>query len=124
VIYFTIALEVLYKPSHGKITRDMANRLSVFLGQDSKERDILWPKLYEIMNFKARLTHGDMTYFDISRPERIQLVQEEEELLRRSLQKILQDDELIETFSYLRKREQYFDELLAQSAPANPAHRG
>jgi hypothetical protein len=109
VIYFTIALEVLYKPSRGKITRVMAQRLSHFLGKDKKERDLLTEKTFEMMNFKARLTHGDMTYFDISRPERIQLVQEEEEVLRRTLQKILKNNDLIEMFSNLQSREEFFE---------------
>ena len=115
VIFFMIALEVLYKPSHGKITRVIAQRLSAFLGKNREERKTLLERAYEMMNFKARLTHGDMTYFDISRPERIQIVLEEEEVLRRTLQKIFRDDELIETFSSLKKREVYFNTLVPQS---------
>ena len=113
VIYFTIALEVLFKPSRGKITRVMAQRISAFLGKDKKEEEHLTEKTYEMMNFKARLTHGDMTYFDISRPERLQLVQEEEEVLRRTLQKIFKNNELIEIFSNLKNREDFFEERLA-----------
>ncbi len=124
VIYFTIALEVLYKPSRGKITRFMGQRVSAFIGRDKGERERLTEKVHEIMNFKARLTHGDMTYFDISRPERVQLVLEEEEILRKTLQKILTDDDLIETFADLKKREVYFDKLLGQPVFAHQQKRG
>lgn len=115
LIYFSIALEVLFKPLKGKLTRGMCQRIAAFLSDDPGAAHTA-KKVFEIFNFKARVIHGDMTYFEISRPQEIQRVREIEELLRKSLQKILKEEDLIKTFSSVRLREAYFEETLGQKA--------
>jgi hypothetical protein len=110
LIYFSIALEVLYKPIKGKLTRGMCQRVSAFLKKDTPY-DNLAKKIFEIFNLKARVIHGDMTYFDVSGPNEIKLVRDIEELLRVTLQKILHDDHLITTFSSIKQREIFFKEI-------------
>ena len=110
MIYFSIALEVLYKPLKGKITRGMCQRIAAFLKKDSPYEN-LQRKVFEIFNLKARIIHGDMTYFEVSKPQEVALVRDIEDLVRTSLQKILHDDVLISTFSSIKERETFLKEI-------------
>lgn len=110
LIYFSIAVEVLYKPIKGKLTREMCQRIAAFLKQDTPYENVV-KKILDIFNLKARIIHGDMTYFEVSGPREVGLVKEIEELLRVTLQKILRDDTLIDTFSSIKQRETFFEEI-------------
>ncbi|MEO5656662.1 MAG: hypothetical protein ABIO65_06355 [Nitrospiria bacterium] len=112
LIYFAIALEVLFKPLRGRISRGMTDRIADFLGNTTEERETIVRKMLALVDLKARITHGDMTYFDISRPDKVALVCDQEDLLRASLQKILQQDKLIQIFSQVKERDSYFDKRL------------
>jgi hypothetical protein len=118
LIYFSIALEVLFKPLRGRISRGMTDRIVDFLGTNPAERDAITRTVLAFIDLKARITHGDMTYFDITRPENVTLVREQEDLLRAVLQKILQKDKLIQIFSQVRERDAYFDQRLGPPPPA------
>jgi hypothetical protein len=118
LIYFSIALEVLFKPLRGRISRGMTDRIVDFLGTNPAERDAITRTVLAFIDLKARITHGDMTYFDITRPENVTLVREQEDLLRAILQKILQKDKLIQIFSQVRERDAYFDQRLGPPPPA------
>ncbi|MFZ5876005.1 MAG: hypothetical protein ACOYXU_06300 [Nitrospirota bacterium] len=118
LIYFSIALEVLFKPLRGRISRGMTDRIVDFLGTNPAERDAITRTVLAFIDLKARITHGDMTYFDITRPENVTLVREQEDLLRAVLQKILQKDKLIQIFSQVRERDTYFDQRLGPPPPA------
>jgi hypothetical protein len=117
LIYFSIALEVLFKPLRGRISRGMTDRIVDFLGTNPSERDAINRTVLAFIDLKARITHGDMTYFDITRPENVALVREQEDLLRAVLQKILQKDKLIQIFSQVRERDAYFDQRLGPPPP-------
>lgn len=121
LIYFAIALEVLFKPLRGRISRGMTDRIADFLGNTPDERETISRTVLGFIDLKARITHGDMTYFDITRPENVALVRDQEDLLRNVLQKILQRDKLIQIFSQVRERDAYFDQRLG---PAPPEPRG
>jgi hypothetical protein len=112
LIYFAIALEVLFKPLRGRISRGMTDRVADFLGNTPDERETITRTAIALIDLKARITHGDMTYFDITRPENVALVREQEDLLRAVLQKILQKDKLIQIFSQVRERDAYFEQRL------------
>lgn len=112
LIYFAIALEVLFKPLRGRISRGMTDRIADFLGNTPEERETIVRKMLALVDLKARITHGDMTYFDISRPDKVALVRDQEDLLRASLQKLLQHDKLIQIFSQVKERDAYFDKRL------------
>jgi hypothetical protein len=71
-----------------------------------------------LVDLKSRITHGDMTYFDISRPEKVALVREQEDLVRACLQKILQNDKLIQIFSQVKERDAYFEKRLGPPTPS------
>jgi hypothetical protein len=118
LIYFSIALEVLFKPLRGRISRGMTDRIVDFLGTTPTERDAITRTVLAFIDLKARITHGDMTYFDITRSENVSLVREQEDLLRSVLQKILQKDKLIQIFSQVRERDAYFDQRLGPPPPA------
>jgi hypothetical protein len=112
LIYFAIALEVLFKPLRGRISRGMTDRVADFLGNTPGERETITRTVVALIDLKARITHGDMTYFDITRPENVALVREQEDILRAVLQKILQKDKLIQIFSQVRERDTYFEQRL------------
>lgn len=112
LIYFAIALEVLFKPLRGRISRGMTDRIADFLGATQEERDTIIRKMLALVDLKARITHGDMTYFDISRPDKVALVRDQEDLLRSALQKLLQHDKLIQIFSQVKERDAYFEKRL------------
>lgn len=123
LIYFAIALEVLFKPLRGRISRGMTDRIADFLGNTAEERDAVTRKMLALVDLKARITHGDMTYFDISRPDKVALVRDQEDLLRNALQKVLKSDKLIQTFSQVKERDAYFDKRLGPvPSPVSPAH--
>lgn len=111
LICFSIAMEVLFKPLKGKLTRGMCERIARFLCKIGTEQDHIYKRFVEIIDFRARIIHGDMTYVDLSRPDMIELVHDLEHFLRLSLQKIFGHDDLIETFSSLREREKYFEHV-------------
>jgi len=115
LIYFSIALEVLYKPLKGKLTRGMCQRIAAFLKKDTPHENVQ-RKVFEIFNLKARIIHGDMTYFEISKPLEVGLVRDIEDLARISLQKILHDDVLISTFSSIKERELFLKEIAGPTA--------
>jgi len=118
LIYFAIALEVLFKPLRGRISRGMTDRIAEFIGTSPAERESITRKMVALVDLKARITHGDMTYFDISRPEKVELVRDQEDLLRFCLQKILQHDKLIQTFSQVKERDAYFEKLIGPDHPS------
>jgi hypothetical protein len=118
LIYFAIALEVLFKPLRGRISRGMTERLADFLGATPAEREAVARKMLALVDLKSRITHGDMTYFDISRPEKVALVREQEDLVRACLQKILQNDKLIQIFSQVKERDAYFEKRLGPPTPS------
>jgi hypothetical protein len=118
LIYFAIALEVLFKPLRGRISRGMTERLADFLGANPAEREAVARKMLALVDLKSRITHGDMTYFDISRPEKVALVREQEDLVRACLQKILQSDKLIQIFSQVKERDAYFEKRLGPPTPS------
>ncbi|MEW6683292.1 MAG: hypothetical protein AB1451_10290 [Nitrospirota bacterium] len=124
LIYFAIALEVLFKPLRGRISRGMTDRVADFLGNTPEERETITRTVIALIDLKARITHGDMTYFDITRPENVALVREQEDILRAVLQKILQKDKMIQIFSQVRERDAYFEQRLGPPVPQAPrAHR-
>jgi len=111
LINFSIALEVLFKPLKGKLTRGMCERISHFLCKTDTDVDQIYRRFVEIIDFRARIIHGDMTYVDLSKPDKVELVHDLEHFLRLSLQKIFRHDDLIETFSSLSEREKYLTSL-------------
>lgn len=111
LIYFSIAMEVLFKPLTGKLTRGMSERISHFLCKAGPEVNHTFKRFVEIIDFRARVIHGDMTYVDLSKPDKVELVHDLEHFLRLSLQKIFRHDDLIETFSSLGEREKYLTSL-------------
>lgn len=113
LIYFSIAMEVLFKPLKGKLTHGMGRRISRFLGHSAQETKHIYERFMDIINFRARIIHGDMTYVDITKPDKIELVHDLEHFLRLSLQKVLREADLIETFSSLQEREKYLLRLTA-----------
>ena len=121
LIYFAIALEVLFKPLRGRISRGMTDRIADFLGSTPEEHEAIIRKMLALVDLKSRITHGDMTYFDISRPDKVALVRDQEDLLRSALQKILQKDKLIQTFSQVKERDSYFEKRLGPPPPFVPA---
>lgn len=124
LIYFAIALEVLFKPLRGRISRGMTDRVADFLGTTPEECESISRTVIALIDLKARITHGDMTYFDITRPENVVLVREQEDMLRAVLQKILQKDKMIQIFSQVRERDAYFDQRLGPPVSQGPrAHR-
>ena len=123
LIYFAIALEVLFKPLRGRISRGMTDRIADFLGNTQEEREAVTRKMLALVDLKARITHGDMTYFDISRPDKVALVRDQEDLLRNALQKLLKNDKLIQTFSQVKERDAYFDKRLGPvPSPVSSPH--
>ncbi|GEM_PF-1802962 len=108
LLYFSIAMEVLFKPLKGKLTRGMCERVSRFLRKKGSEEGQIYKRFVEIIDFRARIIHGDMTYVDLSKPDKVELVHDLEHFLRLSLQKIFRYDDLVETFSSLQEREKYF----------------
>lgn len=124
LIYFAIALEVLFKPLRGRISRGMTDRVADFLGNTPEERETITRNVIALIDLKARITHGDMTYFDITRPENVALVREQEDILRAVLQKILQKDKMIQIFSQVRERDTYFEQRLGPPVSQAPrVHR-
>ena len=113
LICFSVAMEVLFKPLRGKLTRGMCERIAQFLSKVNTERDQIYRRFVEIIDFRARIIHGDMTYVDLSRPDKVELVHDLEHFVRLSLQKIFRHDDLIEIFSSLREREKYLATLAA-----------
>jgi hypothetical protein len=111
LIYFSIAMEVLFKPLTGKLTRGMSERISHFLCKAGPEVNHTFKRFVEIIDFRARVIHGDMTYVDLSKPDKVELVHDLEHFVRLSLQKIFRHDDLIETFSSLGEREKYLTSL-------------
>jgi hypothetical protein len=107
LIYFSIAMEVLFKPLRGKLTRGMCERISHFLCKSGPEVDHIYRRFAEIIDFRARIIHGDMTYVDLSRPDKVELVHDLEHFVRLSLQKIFRHHDLVETFASLKEREKY-----------------
>jgi hypothetical protein len=106
-------MEVLFKPLKGKLTRGMCERISRFLGKNGPQEDQIYKRFVEIIDFRARIIHGDMTYVDLSKPDKVELVHDLEHFLRLSLQKIFRQDDLVEIFSSLQEREKYFTSLEA-----------
>jgi len=113
LIYFSIAMEVLFKPLKGKLTRGMCERVSHFLCKSGPQVDQIYRRFVEIIDFRARIIHGDMTYVDLSRPDRVELVHDLEHLVRLNLQKIFRQDDLVEIFASLEEREKYLTTLTA-----------
>jgi hypothetical protein len=111
LLCFSLAMEVLFKPLKGKLTRGMCERVAQFLGEKRSDREEIYKRFTDIIDFRARIIHGDMTYIDLSRPDKIELVHDLEHFLRLSLQKILIHDDLIETFASLQEREKYLQRL-------------
>lgn len=111
LIYFAIAMEVLFKPSKGKLTRGMCKRISRFLCKTDTDVDQIYRRFVEIIDFRARIIHGDMTYVDLLKPDKVELVHDLEHFLRLSLQKIFSQDDLVEIFSSLPEREKYLTSL-------------
>jgi len=111
LINFSIAMEVLFKPLKGKLTRGMCERISHFLCKTDTDTDRIYRRFVEIIDFRARVIHGDMTYVDLSRPDKVELVHDLEHFLRLSLQKIFRQDDLVEIFSSLQEREKYLTSL-------------
>lgn len=113
LIYFSIAMEVLFKPLKGRLTRGMCERISHFLCKAGPEKDQIYRRFVEIIDFRARIIHGDMTYVDLSRPDKVDLVHDLEHFVRLSLQKIFRHADLVEIFSSFREREKYFKTIVA-----------
>jgi hypothetical protein len=113
LIYFAIAMEVLFKPLKGRLTRGMCERISSFLSKSGPKADQIYRRVEEIIDFRARIIHGDMTYVDLSRPDKVELVHDLEHLIRLSLQKIFRHGDLVEIFSSLQEREKYLKKLTA-----------
>jgi predicted transcriptional regulator len=102
----------------------MTDRVADFLGTTPEERESISRTVIALIDLKARITHGDMTYFDITRPENVVLVREQEDMLRAVLQKILQKDKMIQIFSQVRERDAYFDQRLGPPVSQGPrGHR-
>lgn len=113
LIYFSIAMEVLFKPLKGRLTRGMCERISQFLKQKNSEEERIYRRFVEILDFRARIIHGDMTYVDLTKPDKVELVHDLEQYVRLSLQKIFRHADLVEIFSSLQEREKYLTHRVA-----------
>jgi hypothetical protein len=106
-----IVLEALFGPEDGReITYRLSQRVGIFLGVDPGERVELFRIAKEGYGMRSKVVHGGKLAG--LTPERSEtLMAAAEDLVRRTLERLLQDGVLAEAFDG-KGREQYLDELV------------
>lgn len=105
---FWIVLEALFGPDDAhEITYRLSLRLARFLETDREQARSLFSVAKQCYKFRSKIVHGRWK----DDPESTKRVAETETLVRRSLVRVLSDEEQMKTFSD-RTREHFLDELV------------
>ena len=105
---FWIALEALCGPEDAReITYRLSQRLGFFLGASQSEARELFLKAKKAYGFRSKIVHGRWK----EDPENTTRMAETEDLLRRSLVRIMENKDLTATFSG-KSRERFLDDLV------------
>lgn len=105
---FWIALEALFGPEDAReITYRLSQRVAFFLGGDRAEAKALFALAKKGYGFRSKIVHGRWK----EEPDSETRMAEAEDLVRRSLVRVLEDEELRETFSG-KGREPFLDDLV------------
>ena len=105
---FWIALEALFGPEDAReITYRLSQRVALFLAKDSSEARALFTKARNGYGFRSKIVHGRWKGNAKSQV----LMADAERLVRESLVRLLQDDELMKVFCG-KKREAFLDDLV------------
>jgi hypothetical protein len=104
---FWIALEALFGPEDAReITYRLSQRLALFLAGDRREAKDLFSMAKSGYAFRSKIVHGRWA----DEPESSARIAEAEALVRRSLTRVVESDDLRSTFTG-RRREGFLDDL-------------
>ena len=105
---FWIALEALFGPEDAReITYRLSQRVAFFLGHDRADVKGLFSLTKKGYAYRSKIVHGRWKEDAGSESQ----MAEAEDLVRRSLVRVLEDQELIKTFSG-KTRESFLDDLV------------
>ena len=107
-LLFWIALEALFGPDDARETTfRLSQRIAMFLAEDSDEARRLFQTAKKCYSFRSKVAHGRWKYD----PNADSLMAETEKLIRRSMLRLLTDQDLVSKF-HGKGREVYLDELV------------
>lgn len=105
-----IALEALFGPTdHKEITYRLSQRIAFFLSSSREEAKELFKAARSGYAWRSRVVHG-MHLKKLSEESSQDIIYKSEDFVRKALNRILRDNELVSVFSSTR-REQYLDDL-------------
>lgn len=115
-ILLWIALEALFGPSDGReMTHRLSHRLAFFLGETPEEAKAIFREGKEGYRWRSKIVHG-FHVSGMTAERSLALTSFAEDVVRRSMNKILRDARLQAAFESDSEREKYLDEM-AFSAP-------
>lgn len=105
------ALEALFGPEGGQeLSFRIAQRMAFFLATEPHARSECFSKAKAAYGLRSKVVHG-RSLRKVSPEESDELTLESEEMLRRSLLKILDSPQILDEFSNEKRRDRYFDGL-------------
>ena len=112
ITLFVIGLESLYSTRTAEITYLLAQRVAWFLGRDGSEREELFRLASEVYSLRSTIVHGSSQKYRVGAAEkRVAITFAAEDLLRRSLRKILTESGFRNVFLVSDNIEGYFGQL-------------
>lgn len=109
-VLFVIALESIYSTSKAEVTFSLSQRVAWFLGNDSNERIDYFETVKKCYKIRSQIVHGTHVSNDL-KIEIDSLMLKLEDIIRRSLSKILLDDKILEIFLVQNKLKDYLNNL-------------
>lgn len=100
IVPFTTALESLFNTSEQEVGYSLRMRCAAFLGKTKAEKDELIKKVKDIYNLRSAAVHGSSLPKKVLNNSNLGnvVIKDSEDIIRRCLQKIF-DDDLIDYFS-------------------------
>ena len=99
-----------------EIAYRISQRISFFLSSDRKEAKELFKAAKNSYRWRSKIAHG-MRLDKCEQKESAQILYNTEDFVRRSLNKILNNAELVRIFSNNKEREEYLDNLVFSISP-------
>jgi hypothetical protein len=109
-LFLWIVLETLFGTDI-EIAYRISQRIGFFLSSDRKEAAELFKAAKNSYRWRSKIVHG-MKLDKCEQEESAQILYSTENFVRKSLNKILNDDKLVNIFSNNKEREEYLDNLV------------
>lgn len=117
-----VALEGLFGPEDAReVTFRLSQRAAFFLANDRREAQELFRIVKTAYGWRSKVVHG-MRLSKLPKENSEQIMSEAEDLLRRSLKRLLNELRLVQVFEG-KDRERYLDDLVFSDEPSLIAER-